>query len=184
MSQHPPYPPGGYPPPPRFPQPVPSGATAYTAAAAGVVLAIACAWGAFVTFDAISECVGRCVTRSGASYPISIACAVGLSVSALLLLVGAALILARQTAGAVLTGIGAFLPAVTAILFFLVPNIRVYVAYLDLTAMVVLIGLTALFEVVLSLLPPTFAFLRYKPHFPAGAPYGPYPPPGYGPHQV
>ncbi|PWW63299.1 hypothetical protein [Actinokineospora spheciospongiae] len=183
MSQYPPYPPAGY--PPRFPQPSPSGATAYTAAGAGVVLAIACAWGAFVTFGAVSECVGRCVARSGASYPISIACAVGLSVSALLLLVGAALIFARQTAGAVLTAVGAFLPSVTAVLFFLVPNIRIYVAYLDMTAVVVLIGLTALFEMILSLLPPTFAFLRHtphKPHFPGHAPYGQYPPPGYGPH--
>jgi len=46
------------------------------------------------------------------------------------------------------------------------------------------VGLTALFEMILSLLPPTFAFLRHtphKPHFPVQAPYGQYPPPGCGP---
>ena len=162
----PPYPQGGPYPPPGYPvphpgyQPQPSGITAVLAVVFGFLCLGASAWSIVLL---VQPLVGRC-GESCFYGPIGIALVTEV-VSSLLILVGAILLLARKTAGAILLAVGGFIVVVQA-------GIGVVTALTyGVMPLVPILGLlVALAMVVCALLPPTFAYTRRR--VPAG--YRPY----------
>lgn len=168
------YPGAWGPPPGMVPyQRPPSGVTAIVAGAAALALIGFTVW---PIINLIRPLVGSCGESCFAG--LLAVELVGLGLADLLLLVGAILLFARKVTGAVLAALGAII--VLTVLLMAVIQFPVVNVFLVGTAM------SALTTLVLSMLPPTFAWLRFRPQrggFPAqpAYPQPAYPQPGYPP---
>lgn len=144
---------GGWPPsyPPRFPQPRPGGGTAITAACVALALALYTAWPVILLIDPL---VGRCGESCFTGF-LAVG-VIALPLAALLLVAGAITTFVRAVAGPVMTAIGA-----TAVLAVVLMSIVLSHGHLG---VITILGLVLSRPVlVLSLLPPTYAWIRAKP---------------------
>ncbi|PWW64039.1 hypothetical protein DFQ13_1034 [Actinokineospora spheciospongiae] len=154
----PPYPQGGPYPPPGHPmphpgyQPQPSGITAVLAVVFGFLCLGASAWSIVLL---VQPLVGGC-GESCFYGPVGVALVTEV-VSSLLILIGAILLLARKTAGAILLAVGGFIVVVQAGI-----GVVMALTYGVMPLVPVLGLLVALAMVVCALLPPTFAYTRKR----------------------
>ncbi|MGW5050992.1 hypothetical protein [Actinokineospora sp. NPDC004072] len=163
MTYYPP-PPGPWA-PPFPPHPRPSGGTAITAGVFALLLLAFAGWNIFWQAAFVLDgCGFDCLTGVGV-VPF-----IGFPLASLLLLAGAIMTFARVVAGPVLAAIGAFLVLAMLLMFLVLSG-----GYVN--ALMILGFILALVTLVMSLLPPTFAWTRApKPAFAPYPPPMPYPP--------
>ncbi|WP_189209280.1 MULTISPECIES: hypothetical protein [Actinokineospora] len=157
-----PQPPGAWPPP--MPPRSPSGGAAVTAGVFALLLLVYCGYNIYMQVWWLLEGCGIACLVGIHMIPVVV-----LPLAALLLLIGAIVIFARAVAGPILTAIGAFLLLALQLMYLILSGFYLHV--------LTLVGLVlALVTLVMSLLPPTFAWTRSKPRFPAYPAPMPYPP--------
>lgn len=152
----PPQPQGAWPPPHPYPS-QPGGGTAITAACIALALALYTAWPVILLIDPlVGSCGESCFTGFIA---VGI---IGLPLAALLLIAGAIAAFVRSIAGPVMTALGA-----TIVLAVMLMSVILSHGHLGIITIVGLV--LSLPVLVMSLLPPTFAWIRAKPR-PMGYP--------------
>ena len=152
VTYYPQQPQGAWPPPypPPFPPRQPSGGTAITGAVLALLLMAYTAWPIILLMDPlIGSCGDNCFTGAIAVGLIA------LPLAALLLLVGSIMIFVRTVAGPVMTALGAVLVLAYMVMLLVLSHGHV--------GLVLIAGLVlSLPTLLLSLLPPTFAWTRAK----------------------